>query len=128
VCWNDHYEASSAGIAFSDGLAHRWTSGMCTTWPQLWRRDEQALLENTERVPDTASPLRCRPTDTTRPRILPGPSPARLDSQGTALRKTRAETPFLRWEYWRRYCQSSPECRTRTALDRVPLADRQRPR
>src|SRR6185436_16838295 len=50
--------------------------GRYTTGPPPWCRDEEALLENTERVPDRASPPRCRPTDTTRLRIHPGPSPA----------------------------------------------------
>ena len=61
---------------------------MYPTRPPLWRRDESALLENTETVPDRASPPHCRPTGTTRLRILPGPSPASLDSRGTALKQT----------------------------------------
>ena len=43
--------------------------------PLPWRRDDWGLVENTKRVPDRASPPHGRPTDTTRPRILPGPSP-----------------------------------------------------
>src|SRR5438128_2086328 len=56
---------------------------MHTTAPPLWHRDEPALLENTERVPDRASPPPFHATDTTRLHILPGPSPVRLDSQVT---------------------------------------------